>query len=390
MFNDKYKNKIRKIKALTIKEFFQIIRDSSSILIAVIFPIMLLFIYAYGVSLDFKNLKIGLVMQDGNPDAQSFVLSLRDSKFFDVDITRNKPELMDKLTSGDIHGIVTLPFYFTRFKKDWTNNIPLNTPECANLAPIYVVADGSDPNTAHFVQNYVLGAWANYLEQQYISNKDPGFFHVIIQPRFWYNEEINSRYFLLPGSIAIIMTLIGTLLTSLVIAREWERGTFEALIATPVTMREIYISKFIAYFLLGMGSMVLCFVLSVFIFGVPFRGSFLALTITSALFLLTALATGLLVSAVARNQFLASQIAIILGFLPSFMLSGFIFEIASMPKTIQVISNLMPAKYMVASLQTLFLAGNVWKLILYNSLIMIIMNIILMALIFTRKTKRLD
>jgi len=387
---EKYTVKIRKIKALTIKEFFQIIRDSSSILIAVIFPIMLIFIYAYGVSLDFKHLKVGLVVQDDNPDAQSFVLSLRDSEFFNVDIRRDKKELIDKLTCGDIHGIITLPFYFTRFKTAWANNIPLSNPECVNLAPLYVVADGSDPNTAHFVLNYVQGAWANYLLQQAISNKDRGFFHVNVQQRFWFNEEINSRYFLLPGSIAIIMTLIGTLLTSLVISREWERGTFEALMATPVTMREIYISKFIAYFIMGMGSMVLCVILSVFVFGVPFKGSILALFIISALFLLTALGTGLLISSAARNQFLSSQIAIIVGFLPAFMLSGFIFEISSMPETIQWISELIPARYMVTSMQTLFLAGNVWKLLIINAAFLSTMILVLFLIIFMKTKKRLD
>ncbi|KPK33362.1 MAG: hypothetical protein AMS24_01465 [Chlamydiae bacterium SM23_39] len=370
--------KFNRIKSLITKEFYQIIRDPSSILIAFIFPMILLFIYGVGVSLDMDNLKIGLVLEDTNPDAQSFSLSLKNSKFFSVEVARNKQKLQKKLIAGNIRGLVILPFYFSEFK---------SRPD--KQGPIYVISDGSEPNTANFVQNYLQGAWLNWMTQENISNGEKTI-KINVQPRFWFNEELDSRHFLIPGSIAIIMTLIGTLLTALVIAREWERGTMEALMATPVTMREIYIAKMISYFCLGIGSMLICTFFAVFFYGVPFRGSIFALTIISSTFLLTALGTGLLISSAARNQFLASQISIITAFLPAFMLSGFVFEISSMPLFIQILSYLIPARYMVSSLQTLFLVGDVWRLLIFNISIMLIVVLILFSIIFSKSIKRLD
>lgn len=371
--------KIRRIKALMVKEFYQIIHDPSSILIAVIFPILLLFIYGFGVSLDMDNLPIGLVLEDSGSDAQSFALSLRNSKFFSVELSRNQPELEKKITGGSLKGLVVVPFYFSQYKR---------RPDIKG--PIYVVADGSSPNTANFVQNYVEGAWKNWINQEIISNGLQTPPQITPEPRFWYNEELNSRYFLIPGSIAIIMTLIGTLLTALVIAREWERGTIEALMATPITIREFIFSKMICYFLMGIASLTLCTVLAVAIYGIPYRGTLTALFIVSSVFLFAALATGLLISSMARNQFVACQIATITAFLPAFMLSGFIFEISSMPFLIQLLTYIFPARYMVSSLQTLFLVGDVWKLLTINIAAMLTIAFVLFIIIAFKTVKRLD
>ena len=210
-----------RLKALIIKEFHQIVRDPSSILISFILPAILLFIYGYGISLDYKHLKIGLVLEDTAPDVQSFAKALSDSPYFSVEISRERSEFERQLTCGSIRGIVIVPSYFSAFKerKDQT-------------APIQVIADGSEPNTAHFVQNYVQGAFHNWLKQEAKTVSEVP--HIALEPRYWFNEELKSRNFLIPGSIALIMTLIGTLLTSLVVAREWERGTMEAIMATPV------------------------------------------------------------------------------------------------------------------------------------------------------------
>jgi len=373
--------KITRIRALVKKEFYQIIRDSSSILIAFIFPLILLFIYGVGVSLDMDNLKVGVVLEDTNPDVQSFYLALRDSKYFSVKVDRYQKKLEDELIAGKIRGLVVVPFYFSEF---------LNRTNNKQKAPIYVVADGSEPNTANFVQNYVEGAWAKWLNQRAINVGSPSFPLIDVQPRFWFNEALNSRHFLIPGSIALIMTLIGSLLTALVIAREWERGTIEALMATPVTMREIYLSKIIAYFFLGMVSMLICLIIATIFFNVPFRGSVLALSFVSAVFLLTALGTGLLISVKTKNQFLASQISIVTAFLPAFMLSGFIFEITSMPFLIQILTYFIPARYMVTCLQCLFLVGNIWRLLIINVAVMALVVFVLFLLIFIKPKKRLD
>ena len=371
--------KWRRLRALMVKEFYQIVRDPSSILISVVLPLLLMFIYGYGVSLDMDHIRIGLVMEDTSPDAQSFAQSLTDSRYFDTYLARDRRFFMDDIIRGKIRAIVVIPSYFSSFRQ---------RPD--NIAPIQVLADGSEPNTASFAQNYVQAAWSNWLQQESISSDLQGLPIVRAQPRYWYNEELESRYFLIPGSLAIIMTLIGTLLTALVIAREWERGTMEALMATPVTIAELLIGKVVPYFILGMISMSMCVAVAVFYYQIPYRGSIFVLAIVSAIFLLSALGVGLLISTIARTQFVAAQSAIVAAFLPGFILSGFIFEISSMPLWIQMVTYLIPARYFVTSLQTLFLVGNVWTLIIPNSLMMLAIGSLFYVWTARRTVKRLD
>lgn len=370
---------LRRLKALVIKEFYQIIRDPSSVLICLFLPLLLMFLYGYGVSLDINHIRVGLVLEDSSPEAQSFATSITNSKYFDAYLARDRRFFSDEITRGHIRAIIIIPSYFSAFR---------DKPD--NTAPIQVIADGSEPNTASFAQNYVQGAWANWLQQESISAKVRGLPIVRAQPRFWYNEELESRNFLIPGSLAIIMTLIGTLLTALVVAREWERGTMEALMATPVGILEILLGKLIPYFILGMVSMAMCVGIAVFYYHIPFRGSFLALGLVSAVFLLSALAIGLLISTLARSQFVAAQSAMASAFLPSFILSGFIFEIASMPAPIRMITYLISARYFVSSLQTLFLVGNVWSLLILNLLAMASLALFFFSWAAHRIVKRLD
>src|SRR3990167_2069721 len=281
---------MRRLKSLIIKEFFQIIRDPSSLIISFLLPAILLFIYGYGVSLDYKNLAIGLVLEETSPDAQSFAKALTNSPYFSVTIERNRSILNKKLVNGSIKGIVVIPSYFSSFRE-----LP------AQVAPIQVIADGSDPNTAHFVQNYVAYAFQTWLHEENLFRPPPQL--IDLEPRFWFNEQLESRFFLVPGSIALIMTLIGTLLTALVIAKEWERGTMESLMATPVTIYELILGKFLSYFLLGFASFCFSTFIAVFFYQVPFRGSWLLLSVVTSIFLFTALGMGLLISTLAKNQF---------------------------------------------------------------------------------------
>ena len=188
----------------------------------------------------------------------------------------------------------------------------------------------------------------------------------MLEPRYWFNPELESRRALIPRAIAIVMTLIGTMLTALVVAREWERGTMEAVLSTPASVAEILIGKLLPYFVLGMLSTLGAAALAVFVFGVPMRGSLVALLLLSAVFMVPALGQGLLISSLARNQFLAAQIALFTGFLPAFMLSGFLYEIDAMPAPIRAITRLVPARYFVDSLKTVFLAGDIWAVFLPN------------------------
>lgn len=371
-------NKTR-LKALIVKEFFQIIRDPSSILISVLLPLVLMFVYGFGVSLDLDHVKIGLVLEESSQDAASFADSLCGSNYFDVTLARSRKPLEHDLTAGKIRGIVVVPAYFSRFKK---------TPE--TQSPLQVIADGSEPNTANFVQNYVRGAWGNWLQQEKVSRDLKGMPLVNVQTRYWYNEQLESRNFLIPGSLAIIMTLIGTLLTALVVAREWERGTMEGMLATPVNRVELLLGKFIPYYLLALFSMSICVFIAYFLYGIPLRGSLVLLWLVTSCFLFAMLSLGILVSTVSRSQLVAAQVALVIGFLPSFMLSGFIFEISSMPEWIQVITHVVPARYFVTCLQTLFLAGNVWKLILLSIIPMLMWGAILTTLILKKSVNRLD
>jgi len=371
--------RFRRLKALMVKEFYQIIRDPSSILISVVLPLVLLFIYGFGISLDANHVKIGLVLEDTSPDAQSFAKSLTDSRYFDVTVVKDRRELDKDFLRGAIRGIVVIPSYFSAFRQRQDN-----------VAPIQVIGDGSEPNTANFVQNYLQLTWQNWLQQERISSKLSGIPLINAQPRFWYNEELKSHNFLVPGSLAIIMTLIGTLLTALVISREWERGTMEAVMSTPVTIVELLFAKLLSYYILAMASMLMCVTFTVLLYQVPLRGSWWVLTLVSSIFLFPALGTGLLISTTSKSQIIAAQISIVSAFLPAFILSGFLFEISSMPLPIQILTYIIPARYFVSCLQTLFLVGTVWGLLWSNMLAMIALGIVVFMVTAHYTVKRLD
>lgn len=379
LLKEPFKDKLRRLKALIIKEFFEIIRDPSTMIISIALPLLLLFLYGFGVSLDLNHLRIGLVLEDSSPEARNFAQSLLDSPYLDTTVYRDRRIMLDLMNNSKIRGFVVIPSYFTQF---------LHRP--STTAPIQVIADGSEPNTASFVQNYVSSAFSNWLAQERISKKITGLPLISAQPRFWYNEQLESRFFLLPGSLAIIMTLIGTLLTALVVAREWERGTMESLMVTPVGVEELVFGKLIPYFLLGMISMSICVFISVYGYHLPLRGSYWVILMVSSAFLFCALGFGLMVSTITKNQLVASQISIVAGFLPAYMLSGFIFEIASMPWPIRMITYLIPARYFVQCLQTLFLVGNVWNLILINMIPMLLWGILFFWITSKKTVKRLD
>jgi ABC-2 type transport system permease protein len=348
------------------KESLQIVRDPSSFLIAVVLPLLLLFIFGFGVSLDLRRVPVGVVVEQPTPEADSFLASFRNSRYFDVYFVRHRAEVEEDLVSGRLKGVVVLAADFSdRLGRGET-------------APIQVLVDGSDPNTAGLVMDYVQGLWTNWVQQEAVShavlvNRPKAAPLVTAEPRVWFNPDLNSNYALLPGAVGIVLTLIGTLLTALVVAREWERGTMEALLATPVTPGELLVGKVVPYFALGMIAMALSVAITVIAFGVPFRGSVLALLVVSSDYLMVMLGLGLLISTVMRNQFAASQAAIISAFLPAFELSGFIFEIDSMPAPIRLLTRLLPARYFVSSLQTIFLTGDVPSVLVPNSLVLLIM-----------------
>ncbi|APG94703.1 ABC transporter permease [Sinorhizobium americanum] len=366
----------RRFAALVRKETYQVVRDPSSILIAFVLPLILLFLFGYGVSLDTTQTRIGLVVEEATPLTRDLAASFQASRYFAVVNGRDRREFGDDLVLGRVRGIVVIP---ARFAAD----------HAAGRNPaVQVIVDGSDPNTANFVQNYAQGTVANW-ERQLASEGQGHVPAIAAEQRFWFNPELTSRNFLVPGSIAIVMTLVGTLLTSLVVAREWERGTMEAMMATPVSAAELLAGKLLPYFILGLTSMTLCVLLAVFLFGVPFRGSTIALYALSAVFLMPALGQGLVISAVTKNQFLASQLALITAFLPAFLLSGFLFEINSMPTAIQWITYVVPARYLIPSLQTVFLAGDIWPMFARAIAVMFLIGCVFFALAARSTRKRI-
>ena len=368
---------LRRTLSLARKETFQIFRDPSSILIAFILPLILLMLFGFGISLDSNRIRIGVVVQDARADARSLVQAFAASDYFDIVTAFDQTALEPDLVSGDLRGLVVIP-------PDFSERMRARDP-----VPIEVLTDGSQPNTAQFVANYAQGVYAVWQARQLsdAALADPA--AITPQPRFWFNAELTSRYNLVPGSTAVVMTIIGTLLTALVIAREWERGTMEAVLATPVSRAELLLSKIVPYFLLGMSSLVLCAVAAVFVFDVPFRGSVLALVAVAAAFLVPALGQGLLISAVTKNQFVAAQLALFTGFLPATLLSGFIFEISAMPLPIRTVTTVIPARYFVTSLQTLFLAGDVWSVLLPAIAKMLAVGVFFLALTWLATPKRI-
>ncbi len=367
-----------RMKGLIRKETYQILRDPSSIAIAFLMPIVLLFIFGYGVSLDAQHVPVALVIEQPGADAADLAGSFFGSLYFKPAVVTNMADAVRELRSHRVNSIVHLQDDFSR---------RLRQPDGA---PIQVIVNGVDSNTARLVSGYVDGVWEGWLQSRAVAAGTPLKTPVRVEHRVWFNSEVRSQNFLVPGLIAVIMTLIGALLTALVISREWERGTMEALLVSPVSMGEILLGKLIPYFLLGIGGMMLSVAMAVWVFDVPLRGSTWVLFGASSLFLFAALGMGLLISTVAKNQFIASLAAIIGTFLPAFMLSGFIFDIGSMPLFIRCITYLIAARYFVAILHTVFLAGNVWSVILPNALALLAMATIFLGLTKRRSRKRLE
>ena len=368
----------RRIRALVRKESLQVVRDPSSFVVAFILPAILLLLFGFGISFDAARLKIGLVIEEPSPDTDWFLASMSNTPYFDVQRSTDRRAFIDQLAAGRLNGIVVL-------SGDFAERLARG-----DMAGVQVITDGSDPNTAGLVSGYVQGAWASWQAQRAlgVSASMPGL--IAVQSRFWFNPELESRRLLVPGSISLIMMMIGALLTALVVSREWERGTIEALLATPVGILEFIIGKLVPNFLLGMGAMAVCVLAAIFVFDIPLRGSLLTLVGFTALFLMVALSLGLLISTVARTQFLASQLAMLVAFLPGLYFSGFLFEVASMPAPLRAFAAIVPAGYYVRGLQTIFLAGDIGAVLVPAAAILLFMSVLLFALTARNTQRRLD
>lgn len=370
--------KPRRLLGLMRKETLQILRDPSALGIAFALPLFLLLLFGYGISLNAEHVPIGAVIEHPDPDTDALLAGFRHSRYFDLRPLPSLEAARHALIAHEIDGFL------------WTANDFARHRHLTPPATIGLAVNGTDANTARLIEGYALQTWMIWLARESTHRQPGGALPVSLQMRIWFNPALRSQDYLVPGLIAIIMTLIGALLTALVVAREWERGTMEALMATPIGMAEILLGKLIPYFILGMGGMALTVAMAIGLFHVPFRGSFTLLGLASAAFMLVALGMGLLISSIARLQFVAAQIAIVVTFLPAFILSGFVFDIRSMPLLIQTLTRILPARYFVSILQTIFLAGDVGRVIWPDIGFLLLLAALFLGITAARSRKRLD
>jgi ABC-2 type transport system permease protein len=359
--------KLRRILALMRKEGYQILRDPSSIALGIVMPVMLILLFGYGLSLDVKNVPIAVVVEQPSPLATQAIAGFQLSPYFDTHVMTSTAEAQALMLQRKVDGIVVL-------RSDFARHLSRGD------ADVEILVHGADANRARIIEAYAQGALAQWATIRSAEGQGVAGGPVGIEARLWFNGANDSHYFLVPGLIVLVITLIGAFLTTMVVAREWERGTLEALFVTPMRTDEFLLGKTLPYFIMGMIGLMLCFLASRFLFHVPFRGSFLLFLGISTLYLLIALGIGLSISSAVKSQFVASQLTILVTFLPAMMLSGFIFDLRSMPAAVRAITYMLPARYFVTLLQTLFLAGNVWSVILPNAAVLAVMVVALLVL----------
>ena len=367
------------------KETLQILRDPSSIILALVMPLALLIIFGYGVSLDAEHVPMVLVNQDNGSMSRELAARFAGSANFKITAAESMAQAQALVLAHKAEGIILIQNNFTEIVEGAAAG-----SETGHRAPVQLIINGTDANRARLIEGYIKTIGAKWASVRVARGQTAAVPPVSISQRIWFNEAAISRYFLIPGLIVLIMTLIGILLTALVIAREWERGTMEAMLVTPLRKIDILLGKTLPYYFLGMLGMSLSVVVGTTLFGVPFRGSVGALVGLSSLFMLTCLGFGLFLSAAIRIQFVAAQTSIMAGYLPAFFLSGLIFDLESTPKFIQIISYLFPARYFVTISHTLFAAGDVWSVLLPNALVLAFMALLFLGLAFRKMSKRLE
>ena len=376
--------RLTRLLAVARKEVVQIVRDSRSLIIVVLMPAVLVLLFGYGVNLDLKGMPVYVLDQDGSQQSQDLLKHFQASEYFHVErVVTGYAELTRALDDGHAKMGIVIPWDFSQRLSD------------GRPVEVQALVDGSDDNTANVligyaqavVQGYSAQIQIDWLRARGLSIQPSA---MSVETRTWYNEDLESSAFIIPGVLALVMSVIGAFLTSLTIAREWERGTMEQLISTPVTAMEIMLGKLAPYFVLGMLDTVISATIAIYWFHVPFRGSWVTLMGASALFMTVVLALGFYISVLAKSQFAASQIALLITFLPAFLLSGFLFSIEQMPIALQWITRIFPARYYVSALKEIFLKGTPARL-LSAELIPLAVFAFVLAVVATRSFhKRLE
>lgn len=341
--------KLKRIRAIARKEIIQIYRDPLSMAMAFLLPVALIFIFGYAITFDVNNISTIVYDMDKSPQSRELVRELAASGYFTIVGHAKDYGDIDRYIDSSIANVaISIPCDFSR------KLISGSRPR------LQVIVDGSDSNTATialaYLERVVAGYGRNYGKSY--GGRDSGTHGLDLRMRVWFNPELKSRYYIIPGLIAVIMVIIAALLTSLTVAREWERGTMELLISTPVKTPELIIGKLIPYFAIGFVDMLLSVAMATLVFGVPLKGGFVLITLLSLIFLFAGMSLGILISIVAKSQLIATQFAMIQTFLPSYLLSGFLFAIGNMPPVVQAVTYAVPARYFVEILKAVFLKGS--------------------------------
>jgi drug efflux transport system permease protein len=367
--------------AVAKKEIVQVLRDSRSLTIVLIMPVILVLLFGYGVSLDLKHLPIYVYDQDGSQQSQDLLKRFQASDYFEIaGVVNDYHDVTHAIDDGNAKMGIVIPW-------DFSQRLHNGRP-----AQVQALVDGTDDNTANVLIGYaqaVVQGYSSDIQLEWLRNRGqvvpPS--PVGVETRTWFNEDLESSAFIVPGVLALVMSVIGAFLTSLTIAREWERGSMEQLISTPVTPLEIMFGKLVPYFAIGMIDVIVCALLALYWFHVPFRGSFLTLLLSSAMFMIVVLSMGFFISVIAKNQLAASQLALLATFLPAFLLSGFLYAIEQMPVVLQWITFILPARYYVSVLKKIFLKGSPAAL-LSADLVPLAMFCVVLALLATHSFQK--
>jgi ABC-2 type transport system permease protein len=341
----------RRTRAVGRKEFLHVVRDTRSLLLALLLPFIMLLAFGWALSLDVDRIPTIVFDQDNTPESRNLIRQFSGSRYFQiVAVARDYRQIDQAIDKSKALLAIVIP---NQYSRDLLSG---------REASVQLAFDGSDSNTASIATGYadaLIQAYALQLRSDAQVKLGGGEWKTPVEPqiRVWYNSDLKSKNYIVPGLIAVILMIIASLLTSLTIAREWETGTMEQLLSTPVRPSELVLGKLSAYFVLGITDMIICLVIGVLIFGVPLKGSVVLLVLSSCIFLFGALCWGVMLSASTRNQLVAYQLGVLTSFLPAFLLSGFIYSIQNMPKVIQVVTYIVPARYFMVILKGIFLKG---------------------------------
>jgi ABC-2 type transport system permease protein len=361
--------KLSRTWAIAKKEFFHIYRDPRSLALVILMPAILMLLFGYAVTLDVKKVPMAVLDRDQSQESLSFIHRFSASPYFNlIMFVRDEKEMRRAIDTAEVKMGLVLPWDFSK------------TIKAGRKASVQVLLDGTDSNAANIILSYVQAIARQYTQEK-TSLKVERMGRVRLdlpvegRTRIWFNEDLESKNYFIPGLVAVIMSIIGVLLTGQVIVREWEKGTMELLISTPVRKGELIIGKLFPYFFLGLLDLSLAVLMGRWVFQVPFRGSMMLLFLLSCIYTLVALALGLTISVVARTQLLANQMAMVIGFLPTFLLSGFTFVIANMPIWLQVITYGIAPRYYVTAVKEIFLKGTDISFLWTETLVLIGMAI---------------